>query len=240
MALGCTWTVYSVPFLWAGLATRRSTLLVPGLAAILLAVTLVTIRGAAFHPIGLFTTGINFRVGAFVVVLCGMAVHSALIDSYRGVRDWLPYVRSYLGLAAGVAFLSLLTGETRDIFEKMLSDQPRAGASGYDGARIVQLQNLQQLSISGVWLAYSVVLLVVGIYKGSKGLRFFSIGLFGLTILKIFVYDLSFLETLYRIFSFIGLGLILLAVSYAYQRYKGLLFGDQASGAADQSNPTPQ
>jgi uncharacterized membrane protein len=240
MALGCTWTVYSIPFLWAGLATRRSTLLVPGLAAILLAVTLVTIRGAAFHPIELFTTGINFRSAAFVVVLCGMAVHSALIDSYRGVREWLPDVRSYLGLAAGVAFLSLLTGETRDIFEKMLSDQPHAGAAGYDGARIVQLQNLQQLSISGVWLAYSVVLLVVGIYKGSKGLRFFSIGLFGLTILKIFIYDLSFLETLYRIFSFIGLGLILLAVSYAYQRYKDLLFGDRASGASSPSNQAPQ
>jgi uncharacterized membrane protein len=49
--------------------------------------------------------------------------------------------------------------------------------------------------------------------------------LFGITILKIFVYDLSFLETTYRIGSFIGLGLILLAVSYVYQRYKALIFG---------------
>ena len=232
--------VSSFPPCRAGLAAKRSTLLIPGLAAILLAVTLVTIRGAAFHPIEIFTAGLNYRVAAFVIVLCAMAVHSALIDTYRGVRDWLPDLRSYLGLGAGVAFFSLLTGETRDIFEKLLSDQPPAGAPGFDGALIVQLRNLQQLSISGVWLAYSVVLLAVGIWKGSKGLRLFSIGVFGLSILKIFIYDLSFLETLYRIFSFIGLGLILLAVSYAYQRYKGLLFGGPAPGGPEPSPPPQQ
>ena len=52
-----------------------------------------------------------------------------------------------------------------------------------------------------------------------------SIVLFGLAILKIFIYDLSFLDTLYRIFSFLGLGLILLAVSYLYQRYRVVIFG---------------
>jgi uncharacterized membrane protein len=54
-------------------------------------------------------------------------------------------------------------------------------------------------------------------------MRFAAIGIFGITILKIFVYDLSFLETLYRIFSFIALGVILLAVSYAYQKYKNII-----------------
>jgi uncharacterized membrane protein len=239
MAIACTWTVYSIPFVWAGLSSNRSTLLIPGLAAILLAVTLVTIRGAAFHPIEVFHVVFNTRVAAFVIVLCAMAVHSALIDTYRGVRDWLPDLRSYLGLGAGVAFFALLTGETRDIFEKLLSDQPHAGAPGFDGALVVRLRNLQQLSISGVRLAYSVVLLAFGIWKGSKGLRFFSIGVFGLSILKIFVYDLSFLETLYRIFSFIGLGMILLAVSYAYQRFKGLLFGDQATGGPEPRDTPP-
>jgi uncharacterized membrane protein len=230
MAIACTWTIYSIPFTWAGLTAKRSTLIVAGLVALLFAVTLVTIRGAAFHPMEIYRPGINSRVAAFLVVLCAMAVHSALIDSYRTVREWLPDVRSYLGLAAGVAFFSLLTGETRDLFEKMLANQPHAGAPGFDAVEILRLQNLQQLAISGAWLAYSAALLAVGIYKKSKGLRFFSIGLFGLTILKIFIYDLSFLETLYRIFSFIGLGLILLAVSYAYQRYKALLFGEQATG----------
>lgn len=53
---------------------------------------------------------------------------------------------------------------------------------------------------------------------------------FGISILKIFIYDLSFLDTLYRIFSFIGLGLMLLMVSYLYHRFI-------AKKAAEEPNP---
>ena len=93
---------------------------------------------------------------------------------------------------------------------------------------IVNFENLEQLSLSGVWLLYSLFIMVVGIWHRSKGLRVVSNVLFGITILKTFIFDLSFLETLYRIFSFIGLGVILIAVSYAYQRYKDILFSDDS------------
>src|SRR3990172_9895963 len=107
----------------------------------------------------------------------------------------------------------------------MLFDLGFTGNGSDAGDDVVRTLNLQQLSLSGVWLAYSVALMTVGIWRNFRELRLFAIALFGVTILKIFAYDLSFLETLYRIFSFIGLGLILLAVSYAYQRYKHVLFG---------------
>ena len=83
---------------------------------------------------------------------------------------------------------------------------------------------MQQLALSGVWLFYSGLLMVVGLWRRVQGLRIIAIALFGITILKIFIYDLSFLERLYRIFSFIGLGVILLLVSYLYQRYKAVIF----------------
>jgi len=68
-------------------------------------------------------------------------------------------------------------------------------------------------------------MMALGLWRRRRAVRILSIGLFGISILKIFTYDLSFLTTLYRIFSFIGLGVILLAVSYAYQRYKAIIFG---------------
>jgi uncharacterized membrane protein len=71
--------------------------------------------------------------------------------------------------------------------------------------------------------------MVVGIWRRRAGLRLVAMVLFGVTILKIFFYDLSFLQTLYRIFSFIGLGLILLAMSYLYQRYKGIILGESVN-----------
>ena len=42
--------------------------------------------------------------------------------------------------------------------------------------------------------------------------------LIGLTVGKVFLYDLSALERVYRILSFIVLGILLLAISFAYQK----------------------
>ena len=41
-----------------------------------------------------------------------------------------------------------------------------------------------------------------------------------LTVAKVFLYDLSTLTSLYRVFSFIALGLLLLAGAFAYQRLR--------------------
>jgi uncharacterized membrane protein len=59
----------------------------------------------------------------------------------------------------------------------------------------------------------------------SEKRRFGSIVLFGISILKILIYDRSFLGTVYRIFSFVAPGAILIAVSYPYQKYKDIIGG---------------
>ncbi|OGF48860.1 MAG: hypothetical protein A2231_08515 [Candidatus Firestonebacteria bacterium RIFOXYA2_FULL_40_8] len=48
----------------------------------------------------------------------------------------------------------------------------------------------------------------------------FAILLFIITSIKVFLVDLSFLDTGYRIVSFIGLGVILIVTAYLYSRYK--------------------
>ena len=63
-------------------------------------------------------------------------------------------------------------------------------------------------------------MLTVGIIRRSKLLRVMALLLLGLTIFKVFLFDLSSLDRLYRIISFIVLGAILLAVSFLYQRYR--------------------
>jgi len=78
------------------------------------------------------------------------------------------------------------------------------------------------------------VLIGYGIWRRTLSLRIIAIIVFGVAILKIFIYDLRFLETLYRIFSFIGLGLILLSVSFLYQRFKASIF-ESVSNAQSKS-----
>jgi len=83
-----------------------------------------------------------------------------------------------------------------------------------------------QLSLSVLWALYASLLTGVGIFKRIRGARVLGILLLGLTVLKVFLVDLSALQTFYRIISFIVLGLLLLAVSYGYNRFKHLIFGE--------------
>ncbi|MEN6375867.1 MAG: DUF2339 domain-containing protein [Smithella sp.] len=83
-----------------------------------------------------------------------------------------------------------------------------------------------QLSLSILWAMYASLLIGAGIFRRLRGVRLLGILLLAITILKVFLIDLSELRTFYRIISFVILGLLLLAVSYGYNRFKHLIFGE--------------
>ncbi|HEY2823323.1 MAG TPA: DUF2339 domain-containing protein [Candidatus Acidoferrum sp.] len=76
----------------------------------------------------------------------------------------------------------------------------------------------QHLALSVLWTAYASVLLIVGMKRHSQMLRWQALILFGTAVLKVFLYDSSFLERFYRILSFFILGIVLMVVSFLYQR----------------------
>ena len=76
-------------------------------------------------------------------------------------------------------------------------------------------------------MLYGAGLMIVGFRRGASCLRWLALALLGITVLKVFLYDLSELERVYRILSFIGLGVLLLAISFAYQK-KWISLPDQA------------
>jgi uncharacterized membrane protein len=225
MSLSVVWAVYSVPLVWLGLRKSLLTVTVAGIGMLSLGVICVSLRGLGFEPISDFTPVLNLRSGAMLSVLVLLTVHTRLVQDRREVWKWLPQALTVLQVTGVILLLLLLTAETRDFFEKQIVSPSSASEVSGTSDNIDRLRNLQQLMLSGVWLLYSVCLMAFGIWRSLRSLRTVAFVLFGITILKIFGYDLSFLETLYRIFSFLGLGLILLAVSYAYQRYRGIIFG---------------
>ncbi len=72
---------------------------------------------------------------------------------------------------------------------------------------------------SAVWLAFGLLLLVWGILFKQQHTRHASLVILVMTIFKVFVYDMAELPELYRIFSFLGLGLALFSVAYVYRRF---------------------
>ncbi len=70
------------------------------------------------------------------------------------------------------------------------------------------------------WGGEALVLLSIGFPLRERVLRLQGLAVFGVCIAKLFFYDLRHLETLYRILSFIALGILLLAVSWVYTRFR--------------------
>lgn len=71
---------------------------------------------------------------------------------------------------------------------------------------------------SAIWLAYGVVLMLFGLAKKLVFVRWVALVLIGITILKVFVLDLSSLGQGYRILALSVLGIALLSLSFLYQR----------------------
>ena len=76
----------------------------------------------------------------------------------------------------------------------------------------------QQMGLSLLWIVAAAVLVFLGASRKVAALRWQGLALMGLAIGKVFLLDLSFLERAYRIASFLVLGIVLLAVSFWYQR----------------------
>lgn len=77
----------------------------------------------------------------------------------------------------------------------------------------------RDLTMSLAWGLYAVALLVLGMWRQAQSLRLLSLGFLVLTIGKVFLFDLANLGGLYRILSFLGLGISLIVVSLLYQRF---------------------
>lgn len=75
-----------------------------------------------------------------------------------------------------------------------------------------------QFSYSAFFMLFGAALLTIGFAKRSAFLRWQALVLFAVTIAKVFLFDMSQLSHGLRILSFIGLGVLLLSVSFVYQR----------------------
>jgi hypothetical protein len=79
----------------------------------------------------------------------------------------------------------------------------------------------RDMSYSIAWALFALILLIIGIVKDVRGIRYASLGLLSITLLKLFFHDLSRLNQLYRIGAFIGVAIILIFASWLYQRFLG-------------------
>ncbi|MER3328906.1 MAG: DUF2339 domain-containing protein [Candidatus Kapaibacterium sp.] len=82
-----------------------------------------------------------------------------------------------------------------------------------------------KLGLSILWGLYSLMLIILGIWKVKKHIRLAGFSLFSLTLLKLFFYDITSLDTISKTIIFVIIGLLMLFASYLYNRYQGKIDG---------------
>jgi uncharacterized membrane protein len=129
--------------------------------------------------------------------------------------------------AAAIAVVALnalaliaLSREVADYYAQQIAalhNQPGAfNLANWGQSRSLALA--RDFTYSALWMAYGAMLMIVGFWRKSAFVRWQALLLIAATTVKVFVYDTSQLDHIYRILSFIVLGVLLLTVSFAYQR----------------------
>ena len=74
-----------------------------------------------------------------------------------------------------------------------------------------------------LWGICSFIFLIIGIRKEWKNIRIIALTLLGITIVKLFLYDIKNVSETGKIIAFILLGVLVLVISFVYQKIKKLV-----------------
>ena len=213
------WLTESAALLW--LASRLRRRLIEALALICLALGLVALL--VVNPPASIVPFFNRRFATYVVAIAVFAFVARLAWKSRGEPDSVhgperapePLATGRALAAAAVLVINslILLAVSLEIHSYWWSLRWRGAATGFYNYRIYA-----QFSYSAFFMLFGAALLATGFWRRSSFLRWQALVLLAVSIAKVFLVDIGRLSQGLRIVSFIGLGVLLLAVSYAYQR----------------------
>jgi uncharacterized membrane protein len=208
------WFVEAGVLLWVADRIRSELLNVFALAALALGVVRLLLIDNFYTTQLLF----NMRIATYLVAIVVLGA----VAWYAGRRsdDTARTIAAIAIVALNALALIALSHEVADYYARQMTALRPARsqwtpAYGNDWRR-VQIE--RDFTYSALWMAYGAMLMVVGFFRRSAFVRWQALLLIAATIAKVFVYDVSQLDRGYRIVSFIVLGMLLLAISFVYQR----------------------
>ena len=186
------------------------------------------------HP-GLRLTGIGLLTAAFVRLAFNPAVLEYHLRAATPIFNWYLY-------AYGIVTICLFAG-TRLLAPPrnlVLKTNVPPILAGFEIVLAFLLLNIEiadyfsapgstltfqfsgnvarDMTYSIAWALFALALLVYGILKKIAAARYAAMGLLCVTLLKLFFHDLAQLGQLYRIGAFVGVAVIAMLASFAYQK----------------------
>ena len=192
-AVVAAWSLEALVLAWAG---RQASTPERGLVASVVFVGLAAGHVLVFEvpPTSLAygLDSIPVAIGAVALVLLALA---GLAAAYRDVLEPLAWVGAGLAVYLASSLVVDLTG-----------------------AQAGQSTQTSQLALSGFWAGLGFAAIVAGLLRRQRAVRLGGLGILMLAVGKVFLVDLAHLESIWRVGSFLAVGLLLLAGAFAYQR----------------------
>jgi uncharacterized membrane protein len=203
--LTAAWAAEGAAVTWIGLRLQREWFRAGGAVLLIVAIERWLVLSVVQPVPASFTLFANepAALGAWIICLL-----YALAWAHRGsAGSPLAYPRSIAALlvSASAATVVLLSQQNQAYWEIRGGSYADATFAG-------------QLTLSLIWALYAGVLIVIGIRRAYRPIRYAAIALFGVTVGKVFLVDLAGLQGIYRVMGLLAVGTILLLVSFLYQR----------------------
>lgn len=208
------WFIESAVLLWLGGRIKSDLLNVFALTALVLGV----LRLLFYDNFAPTTLIFNMRMVVYVIAIAvlGFVAYQSRTNRHEEART----IAAVAIVALNALALVALSYEIHDYYSRQIASGLPAPAfwapEHWSQMRAVEIA--RGFTYSALFMAYGAMLMIVGFLRNSAFVRWQALVLIAATIVKVFVYDVSQLDRVYRILSFIVLGILLLAISFAYQR----------------------
>jgi uncharacterized membrane protein len=208
------WFVEAGVLLWVGNRTNYDLVNAFALGALALGVARLLLIDNFYSTQLIF----NMRMATYAVAVLVLGV-VAWYGSQR-TDDAAQTVTRVALVSINLLSLIALSHEVADYYSRQMM-AAGIGRRRWNSTYASEWQRIgiaRDFTYSALWMAYGAMLMVIGFVRRSAFVRWQALLLIALTILKVFVYDVSELDRVYRILSFIVLGTLLLLISFVYHR----------------------
>ncbi|MBI5219734.1 MAG: DUF2339 domain-containing protein [Bacteroidia bacterium] len=195
-----------------------------GLAFIGIFSYLVYYNRQIYKVSALYLTGTDLSLSHFMIhyplILCVAAI---VILFYKNiVKIFNP--KSVVDVMAlwFIVFVSVFMASA-ELDQLVLISQYRQGDSFTE-----ILTQSHKIGFPILWGIGSLILMTIGMRAKNRRLRIISLSLFFITLFKLFIFDIRGIHEAGKIAAFISLGILLLVVSFMYQKLKKILLEDDA------------
>jgi uncharacterized membrane protein len=187
------------------------------------------------HP-GLRLTGIGLLAASFVRLALNPAVFEYHLRSATPILNW--YLYTYSLVTVALLLGAHLLAPPRHLISKFNAQAALGALGAVTSFLLLNIEIADYFSAPGstltfqfsgnfardmtysiAWGLFALGLLVYGIFRRLTAARYAAMALLSVTLLKLFFHDLAQLGPLYRIGAFIGVAVIAMLASFAYQKF---------------------